>query len=41
MHTGRPLSGCQTADLFRITARGTSAKGTTKMIQSNYMVPHC
>jgi Tfp pilus assembly protein PilX len=38
---GRPLSGCQTADLFRITARGTSAKGTTKMIQSTYMVPHC
>ena len=38
---GRPLSGCQRADLFRITARGTSAKGTTKLVQSAFMVPHC
>ena len=38
---GRALSGCQRADLFRITARGTSAKGTTKLIQSAFMVPRC
>ena len=38
---GRPLSGCQNADLFRITARGTSAKGTTKLVQSTFMVPRC
>ena len=35
------LHGCQNADLFRITARGTSAKGTTKLVQSTFMVPRC
>jgi hypothetical protein len=35
------LHGCQNADLFRITGRGTSAKGTTKLVQSNFMVPRC
>jgi Tfp pilus assembly protein PilX len=38
---GHAVTGCQTADLFRISARGTSAKGTTKLIQSTFMVPHC
>jgi len=38
---GRPLTGCQKVDVFRITARGTSAKGTTKFVQTIYSVPSC
>ena len=38
---GRPLTGCQKVDVFRITTRGTSAKGTTKLVQTTYSVPSC
>jgi Tfp pilus assembly protein PilX len=38
---GRPLTGCQKVDVFRISARGTSAKGTTKLVQTVYSVPSC
>jgi len=38
---GRPLTGCQKVDVFRITTRGTSAKGTVKFVQTTYSVPSC
>jgi Tfp pilus assembly protein PilX len=38
---GRPLTGCQKVDVFRISTRGTSAKGTTKFVQTTYSVPSC
>jgi Tfp pilus assembly protein PilX len=38
---GRPLTGCQKVDVFLVTARGTSARGTTKSIQTTYSVPSC
>jgi len=38
---GRPLTGCQKVDVFRVTTRGTSAKGTTKLVQTTYSVPSC
>jgi Tfp pilus assembly protein PilX len=38
---GRPLTVCQKVDLFRVTTRGTSAKGTTKFVQTTYSVPSC
>jgi Tfp pilus assembly protein PilX len=38
---GRPLTGCQKVDVFRITTRGTSAKGTTKLVQTTYSMPSC
>ena len=38
---GRPLVGCQKVDVFRISARGASAKGTTKFAQTVYSVPSC
>jgi len=38
---GRPLTGCQKVDVFRISARGTSVKGTTKFAQTVYSVPSC
>jgi Tfp pilus assembly protein PilX len=38
---GRPLTGCQKVDVFRITARGLSAKGTIKFVQTIYSVPSC
>jgi len=38
---GRPLVGCQKVDVFRISARGTSHKGTTKLVQTTYSVPSC
>ncbi len=38
---GRASSICQKADLFRVTARGTSARGTTKFIQTTYEIPSC
>ena len=38
---GRPLTVCQKVDVFRITTRGTSAKGTTKLVQTTYSVPSC
>jgi Tfp pilus assembly protein PilX len=38
---GRPLTGCQKVDVFRISARGTSARGTNKMLQTIYSVPSC
>lgn len=38
---GRPLTGCQKVDVFRISTRGTSAKGTTKLVQTTYSVPSC
>jgi len=38
---GRPLTGCQKVDVFRITTRGTSAKGTIKFVQTTYSVPSC
>jgi len=38
---GRPLTICQKVDVFRVTTRGTSAKGTTKLVQTTYSVPSC
>ena len=38
---GRSLSACQRADLFRVTARGASAKGTIRIIQTTYTIPSC
>jgi len=38
---GRPLTGCQKVDVFRVSARGTSARGTTKVVQTVYSVPSC
>jgi len=38
---GRPLTGCQKVDVFRISARGASHKGTTKLTQTTYSVPSC
>ena len=39
IETGSHGSVCIRADLFRITTRGTSAKGTTRFIQTTYSVP--
>ncbi len=38
---GRPLTGCQKVDVFRISTRGASAKGTVKFHQTIYSVPSC
>ena len=38
---GRPLTGCQKVDVFRITTRGTSVRGTAKLVQTTYSVPSC
>jgi len=38
---GRPLTACQKVDVFRITARGASVKGTAKVVQTVYSVPSC
>jgi len=38
---GRPLTGCQKVDVFRISARGASHKGTLKLMQTTYSVPSC
>jgi Tfp pilus assembly protein PilX len=38
---GRPLTGCQKVDVFLVTARGVSARGTSKSIQTTYSVPSC
>ena len=38
---GRPLTGCQKVDVFLISARGTSVRGTTKLVQTTYSVPSC
>jgi len=38
---GRPLTGCQKVDVFLISARGTSARGTSKSVQTTYSVPSC
>jgi len=38
---GRPLTVCQKVDVFLISTRGTSAKGTTKLVQTTYSVPSC
>lgn len=38
---GRAHSACQKVDVFRVSARGTSARGTTKFAQSVYSVPSC
>ena len=38
---GRPLTGCQKVDVFRISSRGLSAKGTVKFLQTTYSVPSC
>lgn len=38
---GRPSSGCNKVNTYRITARGTSARGATKYIQSYYSVLSC
>ncbi len=36
-----PLTGCQKVDVFRISSRGLSAKGTVKFLQTTYSVPSC
>jgi Tfp pilus assembly protein PilX len=38
---GLPLTGCQKVDVFRVSARGLSAKGTVKLLQTTYSVPSC
>jgi type IV pilus assembly protein PilX len=38
---GRSSSGCNQVNTYRITARGTSARGATKFIQSYYSVLSC
>lgn len=38
---GRTSSGCNQVNTYRITARGTSARGATKFIQSYYSVLSC
>lgn len=38
---GRPSSGCNQVNTYRITARGTSARGATKFVQSFYSVLSC
>lgn len=41
MDQGRPLTGCQKVDVFLITTRGTSVKGTMKLVQTTFSVPSC
>ncbi|OGT17698.1 MAG: hypothetical protein A2522_02410 [Gallionellales bacterium RIFOXYD12_FULL_53_10] len=38
---GRTSSGCNQVNTYRITARGTSARGATKFVQSYYSVLSC
>lgn len=38
---GRPLTGCQKVDVFRISTRGATTKGTTKLVRTTYSVPSC
>jgi Tfp pilus assembly protein PilX len=38
---GRVSSGCNQVNTYRITARGTSARGATKFVQSYYSVLSC
>ena len=38
---GRPLVGCQKVDVFRISTRGTTVRGTTKLVQTTYSIPSC
>jgi Tfp pilus assembly protein PilX len=38
---GRLNTACQKVNIFRIAGRGTSVKGTTKIVQSTYTVPSC
>lgn len=38
---GAPGLGCKKFDVFRIAARGTSARGTTKLVQTMYAIPSC
>ena len=38
---GRSSSGCSQVNTYRITGRGTSARGATKLVQSFYSVLSC
>jgi Tfp pilus assembly protein PilX len=38
---GRTSTGCSQVSNFRITARGLSARGATKFVQTNYSVLSC
>ena len=38
---GRSSSGCNQVNTYRITARGTSARGATRFVQSFYSVLSC
>jgi Tfp pilus assembly protein PilX len=38
---GRASTACEKADLFRVTARGTATKNTSKFVQTAYAVPNC
>lgn len=38
---GRASSGCSQVNTYRITGRGTSARGATKLVQSFYSVLSC
>lgn len=38
---GRASAGCNTVNTYRITARGTSARGAIKFVQSFYSVLNC
>jgi Tfp pilus assembly protein PilX len=38
---GRPLTACEKVDVFRLSAKGKSARGTTKSVQTTFSVPSC
>ncbi len=38
---GRSSTGCSQVNLYRVTARGTSARGAAKTVQSAYSVQSC
>ena len=38
---GKGSSGCNKVNLYQITARGVSARGATKLVQSFYSVLSC
>jgi Tfp pilus assembly protein PilX len=38
---GRPSTGCSKVNIYRITTRGQSARGATKLVQSIYSALNC
>jgi Tfp pilus assembly protein PilX len=37
----RPMTYCQKVDVFLVSAKGKSARGTSKSVQTTYSVPSC